>query len=374
MTKTITSNDESIVEYEGDVAIVSEHFNPPDPAEQLKADKVSKELESLEASKLSTKSICGFTKTQLEFMCDVAKLSTTGAKENVAKLKEDGFSSAEDFRKKGFLIKEIEDKSMQTKCVLLYKENSDEVYISFRGTKNKRNMITDMNFGLTSSGFMAGKVHAGFYNAFQGLWPQVREELDSLAKAQGKTASDLKYNFTGHSMGGAVAKIAAHYVHKEYHVQPHNISVVTFGDPRVFDTKQAREYEKALGSHTVRFTQENNRDIIPTLSPGFIGYKHVGAQIKVVSSSTKAIPHALKHYNEGLKKLGEDGLVDNKSVSFFYRPVKLIQMLREKIVYIVKPIKDMIKKSVGHENWHIKEAKNRKKHQEKQSSASTLSR
>jgi hypothetical protein len=44
MTKTITSKDEYAIEYEGDVAIVSEHFNPPDPAEQLKADKVSKEL------------------------------------------------------------------------------------------------------------------------------------------------------------------------------------------------------------------------------------------------------------------------------------------------------------------------------------------
>ena len=41
---------------------------------------------------------------------------------------------------------------------------------------------------------------------------------------------------------------------------------------------------------------------------------------------------------------------------------------------MVKPIKDMIKKSVGHESWHTKEAQNRKKHQEKQSSASTLSR
>ena len=73
-----------------------------------------------------------------------------------------------------------------------------------------------------------------------------------MAKVQGKTASDLKYNFTGHSMGGAVAKIAAHYLHKEYHFQPHNINVVTFGDPRVFDTRQAREYEKALGAHTVK--------------------------------------------------------------------------------------------------------------------------
>ena len=120
MKKTDTSSDESIVEYEGDVAIVSEHFNPSDPAEQLKADKVSKELKSLGAKQLSTKSICGLTKTQLEFMCEVAKLSTTGAKENVAK--EDGFSSAEDFRKKGFLIKEIEDKSMQTKCVWYIKK------------------------------------------------------------------------------------------------------------------------------------------------------------------------------------------------------------------------------------------------------------
>lgn len=344
---------------EDNVPIITDDFNLPSPKEAIEVGAHRKEIADLGGKEINTKNICGLTKPELEFMCDVSKLSYIGKEAKPEDLKKQGFSSIEEWENKGYKVKSIEDKNMKTKCAILYKENTDEVYISFRGTKNVQNVATDLNFGLTSSSFMDGMVHSGFYNAFKGLWPQVRENLDSIAQAQGKTTSDLKYNFTGHSMGGAVSKIAAYYVHKEYDVQPHNIRVTTFGDPRVFDTKQAREYDKHLGKYTVRFSQE--KDIIPKVSPGITGYKHVGSQINL-SSDAKSMPHGLKYYMTGLKALNDDGLVANTSVSFFHRPIRLIQQLREKIAYIAKPIADELKKKLNHEGWNIKENKNRIAH------------
>ncbi|MDC0864422.1 hypothetical protein OAP56_00510 [Rickettsiaceae bacterium] len=80
-------------------------------------------------------------------------------------------------------------------------------YIAFRGTLNAHNMFSDANTFLSTSSFMKGRVHKGFYNVFKGLWPKVRSELVNIADKNNTKIEDLKYTFTGHSMGEMLQKL-----------------------------------------------------------------------------------------------------------------------------------------------------------------------
>lgn len=147
---------------------------------------------------------------------------------------------------------------------------SDErnVVVAFRGTSEPADWITNGNVKVVKTEI--GAVHAGFLAAADAVERTVTEAIARRRK------SNQTLWFTGHSLGGAIATLAA----VKYSAEFRPLQVVTFGQPRVGTASFARAFRRSRVRHW-RFV--NNNDIVPTLPsrlfpatfpPQF--YEHVG--------------------------------------------------------------------------------------------------
>jgi triacylglycerol lipase len=77
---------------------------------------------------------------------------------------------------------------------------------------------------------------------------------------------------TGHSLGGALATLAALRLQKErlYPVQ----TVYTYGSPRAGDSDFALAFDALLGTRCHRVV--NNEDLVTRVPMRSMGYKHIG--------------------------------------------------------------------------------------------------
>jgi hypothetical protein len=211
-----------------------------------------------------------------------------------------------------------------------------EITIAYHGTRFKHGLwglndvITDLNASFTTSELLpeGGRIHRGFYTSFTDSWPNLYGILKSHAEKQGSEIKDFKINLTGHSMGGAVAKIAALCLNKTEGAK--DIHVATFGDPRVFDLTASEIYNDALQETTIRVTQ-HRQDPVPAVSPGSFGYAHVGAQLRVAVPEGYSF-HKTDGYHEAIYRTDEREFRSNNDVSLFYYPSKMLGRINSAIL------------------------------------------
>jgi hypothetical protein len=135
--------------------------------------------------------------------------------------------------------------------------------LSFRGTHSKANWNTNFRAGLINpKGTDPNlRVHEGFYGAFQGL---SEDGLSEKIAAINKTSGNIPFYVTGHSLGGALAQIAAAVFGSD-----RLAACYTFGSPRVgnaiFDL-----WVKAPSYRVI-----NHADLVPQV-PLPIFYRHSG--------------------------------------------------------------------------------------------------
>lgn len=122
--------------------------------------------------------------------------------------------------------------------------------VAFRGTSDERDLWLDLDAVRVAEG--TGEVHRGFRRALDHVWEELADRL------AGRPA-----HFTGHSLGAALATLAA-----ARHAETR--SLFTFGSPRVGD----RDFSASLRIPAYRVV--NNTDFVPHLPPP-LGYAHVGA-------------------------------------------------------------------------------------------------
>jgi hypothetical protein len=117
----------------------------------------------------------------------------------------------------------------------------------------------------------ATDLHTGFQKAVDTVLPDILTAINTRA------APAQPVFFTGHSLGGALAIIAASRVAPEPGIQ--KVFVYTFGSPRTGGTKFFKEYTALLGNSTFRLI--DGTDIVPTVPlPLSGGYRHVGRAIQ----------------------------------------------------------------------------------------------
>lgn len=139
-----------------------------------------------------------------------------------------------------------------------------EVIVAFRGTESLRDWITDAEFSTQDLGDGA-EVHLGFHQAWMSIRARVMESLP-------KDKSPVL--FTGHSLGGALATVAAISAVSE---GVNVAGVYTFGQPRVGNSVWAKAYDQALKNKTWRLV--NRQDPVPRMPPALAGYRHVGNEV-----------------------------------------------------------------------------------------------
>jgi hypothetical protein len=142
--------------------------------------------------------------------------------------------------------------------------------VAFRGTlpQSIPNWLTDADVVPTrEAGKVPMRVHAGFQGALDCVWQskQPGGVEDYLAQVVADNAN-LTWWFTGHSLGAALATLAAHRFGRAH-------ALYTYGSPKVGD---AAFVEQLTQSVAVHYRIVNHRDIVthlPTISP----YEHAGS-------------------------------------------------------------------------------------------------
>jgi hypothetical protein len=170
---------------------------------------------------------------------------------------------------------------------------SRTAFVSFRGTADVGEWIADLDAAPDDyrpiGGF--GQVHAGFQDVYELVRANIAANLATA------TAGCDQILITGHSLGAALAVLAAPDVFQK--MPPNKIEprLVTFAGPRVGLSDFVGKFNADIESC---FRVVNFLDIVPYLPPA--PYVHVGAQISVDSGGQVQIAwrHSLAAYKNGL--------------------------------------------------------------------------
>ncbi|VDL72702.1 unnamed protein product [Nippostrongylus brasiliensis] len=106
-----------------------------------------------------------------------------------------------------------------------------------------------------------GSVSKYFYNAFNAVWTAgIKDDFLSLKSKY----PDYELWIVGHSLGGAMASLAASYIEKMKLFDGNRIKLVTFGQPRTGDIDFARAHDSQI-PYTFRVTHAH--DVVPHVPP-----------------------------------------------------------------------------------------------------------
>jgi hypothetical protein len=128
-----------------------------------------------------------------------------------------------------------------------------------------------------------GKVHTGFLRAFA----EISDRLDAIVAAR---RPDQALWLAGHSLGGALATLAAAHLGRDA-VQ----GLYTYGSPRVGDAAFASVLPVASNVRHV-----HRDDWVATMPPEFLSYVHAGTLHPVTGSPSRDV---LNDFTTGLKEL-----------------------------------------------------------------------
>ncbi|MFE3071314.1 lipase family protein [Streptomyces sp. NPDC059247] len=154
--------------------------------------------------------------------------------------------------------------------------SDDMIVTAFRGTEPAeiRDWLSDSSTPPWPGPARTGYVHYGFAEALESVFPELRGTHAELG------GGGRSVWFTGHSLGGALAMLAATRMYLE-DPRLRADGVVTFGQPRTCDRLLAAACDKGFKGRLYRFV--NNNDIVPQLPPEPV-YTHVET-LKYIDSS-----------------------------------------------------------------------------------------
>jgi triacylglycerol lipase len=162
----------------------------------------------------------------------------------------------------------VEDKRTDTRAVV-YRAGEEDVVVAFRGTRSLRNFVTDVcaRRAECRGGPREAEVHEGFQQALNSIYDALYPAAAELA---GGTEGARMW-ITGHSLGGALAKLFA------ARCKLRIAGVYTFGEPRVGNAGFRDYYNALLKSCTFRVV--DGEDFI-TRIPWLLGaYRHCGTEV-----------------------------------------------------------------------------------------------
>lgn len=161
----------------------------------------------------------------------------------------------------GFLSVKGKSKSSAQAALI---EHKDYLCMAFRGTDEVLDWLDNMN--VLREEVLFGEFHKGFWKSVEDVWSAMNSRCRALLREKKRPVF-----FTGHSLGGAMATIAAAiYIDQDLPFT----SVYTFGQPRAMNRPTARIYNLEAKSRHHRFV--NNEDIVTRVPTRLAGHSHVG--------------------------------------------------------------------------------------------------
>ena len=146
-------------------------------------------------------------------------------------------------------------------------QNAKDMVIACRGTEPTQlnDIAADLRAAPVKSESVS-RVHKGFKTEVDDLWPMITEDVRAI-----KTQTLW---FCGHSLGAAMATImASRCWYDDGLADPQGL--YTYGSPRA----GWKGFVKTLAVPHVRWV--NNNDIVTTVPPAFLGYRHDGNEFYI---------------------------------------------------------------------------------------------
>eukprot|EP01125_Pyxidicula_operculata_P003527 TRINITY_DN1452_c0_g1_i2.p1 TRINITY_DN1452_c0_g1~~TRINITY_DN1452_c0_g1_i2.p1 ORF type:complete len:282 (+),score=42.43 TRINITY_DN1452_c0_g1_i2:24-869(+) len=156
--------------------------------------------------------------------------------------------------------------------------SKNEIVVGFRGTQFTSFENWYQNFNFIKESFHAvtigprDYVHEGFLNDWKSIKDKVLCAVKTLSN-QTNCSPSCKVYVTGHSLGGAIASLAAVQI-SDLKVGP--VTEYTFGSPRVGNLAFYNDH-KARVSTSYRVVHE--RDIVPRVPTALVGFHHVSTEV-----------------------------------------------------------------------------------------------
>uniref|UniRef100_A0A7E4W0Y4 Lipase_3 domain-containing protein n=1 Tax=Panagrellus redivivus TaxID=6233 RepID=A0A7E4W0Y4_PANRE len=145
------------------------------------------------------------------------------------------------------------------------------IILAFRGSNDNFQVIEEAGsiFKQMEDSIIGGKVNSYFYKAFQTLWTDGLRDSFLTAK---NACPSYEIWVTGHSLGAAMASLAAGDIVKLGYSNNAVVKLVTFGQPRTGDSDYAAAHDLLLPDS---YRVVHAHDIVPHLPPeGIEGYRH----------------------------------------------------------------------------------------------------
>ena len=185
-----------------------------------------------------------FSRINLAFLAYCSKLAYRTKEEIRAELSGLGF----DLKGNNFFFSSSET---DTQCFVT--GDRKKIVIAFRGTEGKledwatnvqvfKETWTELN--------PLGEVHNGFYEALTSVWSDIEEEINTL-----RTENQSIW-LTGHSLGGALATLAASTLKFQGSRIDFN-GLYTFGQPRLADHRFSKTFNDSLKKKCFRMVNNN---------------------------------------------------------------------------------------------------------------------
>jgi hypothetical protein len=167
-------------------------------------------------------------------------------------------------------------------------EHEDFFTMAFRGTDELLDWLDNFDLIvkpvllLVEGEKLDGYFHQGFWKATDDIWEPLLAKYQQFQQEDRDKQQNLKQKkvrplfLTGHSLGGAMATIAAA---KLIHQDLPFISTYTFGQPRTMTHNTARIINGKVENRFFRF--QNNNDIVTRAPARASGYSHVGSFVYI---------------------------------------------------------------------------------------------
>jgi hypothetical protein len=169
--------------------------------------------------------------------------------------------------------------------------NKSEVFLIFRGTtmaNKKADVLSDARIGITRSA-TGLPVHCGFEHCFSSMLPAIRTFFSSF-KGSIKTV-----HCVGHSLGGAVAALAADWVAHSLKIPT---KLYTFGAPRVGTEWFVKSTTSAIGEANIHrvYHRTDPVPMVPLYPFMHAPYKGNGHYLYSAQPLTSGAAHFMANY------------------------------------------------------------------------------
>lgn len=174
------------------------------------------------------------------------------------------------------------------------------VVVAFRGSQTVDSWLTDFDFGTTDTDICSGcTAHRGFWNS----WVDARDRVLSAVKETSATYPTYQITVAGHSLGGAIATLAAAQLRNS----GHNVALYNFGSPRIGGTKISSYITNQAGGN-YRITHWN--DPVPRMPLVILGYVHISPEYYINKPNNQDVQsNDIKMYEGAINRKGNSAWI-----------------------------------------------------------------